>query len=313
MAIQRYGLYSAFFDTGASGLALTQLRSIGTRPNKNMMTVHPSGSIDPAAHIMTAARPTIQFVSQDLATIFGAAVPVSISAGLAVPDVTTLMYRRRVAGGAFSSGSDHAVQTVATGFLHATEISADAESQDAAQCTLEFIGLSSTGANPFTFTDDQSVPGALSSPAYNSSFFLGPAYLASAQLEGLIRTRIRPGIGFQSRHADGGSFPRLAGSSINSRNPAIELEFLKVDMIDSVIGDIMVGAFSSTLSIYLQKGSTNDEGRVAPATAEHISIAAAAGSWGPDDVSVADENDATLTLMIQPTGTLSLNAATALP
>lgn len=306
----RYGLYSAFFDDGSTGLALPQVRSIGTRTNKNMVSIHPSGAIDPAAHIMSMARPIISLATRDLATVFGT---VSISAGYYCPDGARFLYRRRLVGGAWSSSSEHTGQVVESGFLHCTELAADAEAQDAASCALEFIALSADGGNPFTMTDDQAIHADLPSPAYVSSFFMGPAYFNSALLPGLIRSRVRPGIGFQSRLCDGGSFPRETASSIVSRNPAIELEFLKVDMADSVIGDIMCAAFSNTLAVYFQKGSTNNEGRVAAATAEHIKVSAAAGSWGADDVSVAGEDDATLTLMIQPTGTLSLSAASAIP
>ena len=306
----RYGLYSAFFDDGATGLALPQVRSLGTRTNKGMVTFHPSGSIDPAAHVMSTARPILSLATHDLATVFGS---VSISAGYYCPDGARFLYRRRVPGGAFSSSSDHTAQTVESGFLHCTEISADAESQDAANCALEFIALSADGGNPFAVTDDQSIHADLPAPAYVSSFFMGPVYFNSVLLPGLIRARVRPGIGFQSRLCDGGSFPRETASSINSRNPAIELEFLKVDMLDSVIGDIMCAAYSNTLAVYFQKGSTNNEGRVAAATAEHIKVSSAAGSWGADDVSVSGEDDATLTLLVQPTGTLALSAASAIP
>lgn len=306
----RYGLYSAFFDNGGAGLPLPQVRSIGTRTNKSMVTIHPSGAIDPAAHIMSMARPNLSLATRDLATVFGT---VSISAGYYCSDGARFMYRRRAVGGAFSASSEHVGQFVEAGFLHCTEISADAESQDAANCALEFIALSNDGGNPFTFTDDQAIHADLPAPAYGSSFFMGPAYYNSSLLPGLIRARVRPGISFQSRLCDGGSFPRAAASSINSRNPQIELEFLKVDMADSIIGDLLVAAFSSTLAVYFQKGATNNEGRVAAATSQHVKVSAAAGSWGADDVSVAGEDDATLTILIQPTGTLSLTTASAIP
>lgn len=306
----RYGLYTAVFYDGASNLSLPQVRSLGTRSNKSMVTIHPSGAIDPAAHLMSMARPNLAIATHDLATVFAT---MSISNGLYCPSGGRFLYRRRVVGGAYSTDPEHAAQVVEAGFLHCTEISADAESQDAANCALEFIALSNDGGNPFTFTDDQSIHADLPAPAFNSSFFMGPAYYNSNLLPGLIRARVRPGIGFQSRLCDGGSFPRKAASSINARNPQIELEFLKVDMADNVIGDLLVAAFSSTLAVYFQRGSTNNEGRVAPATTSHVKISAAAGSWGPDDVSVSGEDDATLTLMIQPTGTLSLSAASAIP
>lgn len=308
----RYGLYSATFDAGATTLPLTQLRSMGTRPNKSMVTVHPSGNIDPAAHIMSMARPIMQFGSRDLGKIFGHTTPVSISAGLFCTDPSTFMYRQRVAGGAFSSGSDNVTQIVEDGFLHCTEISADSESNDGAQAALEFIALSATGINPFTTAASQAVPGALSAPAFSTLFFHGPAYLNSVALPGLIGTRVRPGISFTSRLADGGVFPTTGLSSITSRNPQIDLTFLKIDMIPSTL-DMVCAAFATTLAVYFRKGAAGAAGRVADATSEHIKISAAAGSWGPDDVSVSDENDVTTTITVMPTGVLSLSAASAIP
>ncbi len=309
----RYGLYSANFDAGSTALALNQVRSIGTRSQKQMLSIHPSGSIDPAVHVMSSSRPVVQFVSRDLGTIFGSATPVSITAGLAVPDPSTFMYRRRTPGGAFSSASEHLVQLVSSGFLHCTDISADAESQDGAQATLEFIALSAAGRSPFTLTDDQAIPGALTAPAFNTVYFHGPAYLNGVALPGLISTRVRPGLDFRARLADGATFPLYAASSINARRPMIELSFLKLDMLDSVIGAMTTAAFATTLAVYYWKGSTNNEGRVAAATAEHLKISAAAGSWGPEDVTVSENDDGTTTIAVMPTGTLSLSAASAIP
>lgn len=311
---ERFSGYSAFFDDGASGLLLRQLRSQGTRSNKSMHTVRPQGSLDPAAHLLSMARPISSFQTSDLATVLGSG-GVSLTTGFDVSDGATFMYPKRLVAGAFVSANENVVQTVEAGFLHVTEISADAESQEPAQCSLEFIAMSaSDGSNPFAFSnDDQAIPAALSAPAFNSSFYLGPCYYNSTLMPGLVSTRVRPGINHTARMPDGGAFPRRTASSINSRSPSIELTFLKLDHANAVIGDLVVAAFASTLAVYFQKASTNNEGRVAAATSQHVKISAAAGSWGADDVSVVDENDATMTIMVQPTGTLSLSAASAIP
>jgi hypothetical protein len=310
----RYGLYGCAFSIGEGDLALPQVRSIGTRMAKNMASIHASGSLDPSAHLLSTARPVIQIATHDFATLFGDAdAPVSITDGADVDGGATFMYRRRLPGGAYAVTNLHSVQLVEAGFLHVTEISASADSQDPAEATLEFVALSNDGGNPFTFTDDQAIPGDLAAPSFVSAFYHGPAYFNSSQLPGLIRTTVRPGIEHTARYCDGGSFPRRLASSINRRSPSIELQFLKVDMADSIIGDLVTAAFSNTLAVYFQRGSTNKEGRVAAATTQHLKISAAAGSWGADDVSVADEDDATLTLMVQPTGTLSLSVASAIP
>lgn len=311
---ERFSGYSAFFDDGASGLLLRQLRSFGTRTQKSMHTVRPLGTLDPAAHLLSMARPISNFQTSDLATVLGSG-GVSLTTGFDVSDGATFMFQKRLTAGAFTSADEHVVQTVEAGFLHVTEISADAETQEPAQCSLEFIAMAaSDGGNPFSFSnDDQAIPAALSAPQFSSTFYLGPAYYNAAAMPGLVRSRVRPRIVHTARMPDGGAFPRRTASSINARNPAIELTFLKLDHANAIVGDLVAAAFASTLAVYFQKGSTNNEGRVAAATAQHIKISAAAGSWGADDVSVVDENDATITIMVMPTGTLSLSAASAIP
>lgn len=309
----RYSIYACEFNIGEFALSLPQVRSLGTRTGKNMATIHASGTIDPGAHLLSTARPIIQIATHDLLSVFGDAdAPISITAGADVDGDAYFGYRRREPGGAFASTNLHSLMVVEAGFLHVTELSASADSQDPAEATIEFVALSTDGGNPFTFTDDQALS-AISAPVFSSAFYHGPAYLNGVQLPGLIRTTVRPGIEHTARYCDGGAFPRRLASSINRRSPAIELQFLKVDMIDNVIGNLVVNAFATTLAVYFQRGSTNSEGRVAAATTEHLKISAAAGSFGADDVSVADEDDATLTLMVQPTGALSLSIASAIP
>ena len=116
-----------------------------------------------------------------------------------------------------------------------------------------------------------------------------------------------------SRIADGGVFPATGLSSITSRNPQIDLTFLNTAILPSTLANMVAAAFATTLAVYFRKGAEGGEGRVANATAEHIKISAAAGTWGPEDVSVSDENDVTTTITVMPTGTLSLSAASAIP
>lgn len=309
----RYGLYSCLFDGGANNLVLNQVRSVGHRSNKGIFTAHPSGSLDPAAHLMSTARPVVQVATNDLLTLFGDAnVPLSITSGLYCSQGATFLYRRRVEGGGYSASSDHITQVVESGFLNCSEFSAEAESQNPAEAALEFMALSLDGLNPFTMAFGQAIPGSLTAPAFNSAFYHGPVYLNSNQITGLTRTRVRPGIGFAARYADGGSFPRAACASIAIRQPAIELEFINLDALNATF-DLFMAAFSTTLAVYFQRGSTNNDGRVAAATSQHLKVSAAAGSFGADDVTVRDNEDGTASIVVMPTGTLSLSVASTIP
>lgn len=309
----RYGLYSCLFDAGANNLVLNQVRSVGHRSNKGIFTAHPSGAIDPAVHLLSTARPVLQVATHDLLTLFGDAnAPVSITAGLYATQGATFLYRRRVEGGAFSSGNDNITQVVESGFLNCVEFGAEAESQTPAEAMLEFTALSLDGLNPFTMAFGQAIPGALTAPAFNSAFYHGPVYLNSVQITGLTRTRVRPGIGFVARYADGGSFPRAACASINIRQPSIELEFLNLDSLNATF-DLMLAAFSTTLAVYFQRGSTNNDGRVAAGTGQHLKVSAAAGSFGADDVTVRENEDGSASIVVMPTGTLSLSVTSTIP
>jgi hypothetical protein len=309
----RYGLYTALFDAGSNNLVLNQINSVGTRTNKGIFTVHPSGAIDPAAHLMSTARPVQAFATNDLLTLFGdASAPVSITAGLYCTQGSQLVYRRRVEGGGFSSGNDHIVQTVESGFLHCTEFGAEAESQSPVEAALEFIALSSDGGDPFAISFGQAIPAANTAPAYNSAYYMGPVYFNAGQLTGVIRSRVRPGIGFAARYADGGAFPRAACASIAIRQPAIEIDFLNVDVLNSTVATFL-SAYSNTLAVYYQKAAVSNDARVAAGSASHIKVTSTAGAWGSDEIAVRNNEDGTATIVVMPTGTLALSTASTIP
>ena len=305
----RYSLYPASFNGGA--LTISQIASVALRTGRSVHVVRPGGSLDPAANVLSTSRPVASLMTHDIDKVLSL---VSLTAGYDCSSASQLNFQQRAVAGSFTAAASgaHVTQSIESGFLTIQEISANSESDEPAQCMLEFVCLSADGDNPSTDAND----GAINSqptPAYGNVFYHAPAYLGATQLTGLIGTRVRPGIVHQARIADGGAFPRRAASSIVSRQPVIELEFLNLSHIKAYITDIILASFSSTLAVYFQQGTEAPGGRVAAATGTHIMISAAAGSWGPDNSSVQDTGDATFTATIMPTGTLSMSRTSAIP
>lgn len=305
----RYSLYPASFNGGA--LDLAQVASLGVRSGASPFLVRPGGSLDPAAHVLSQARPIASLMTHDIDTVLSL---VSLTAGYDCSSASQISFQQRAVGGAFASPSStaHVTQSIESGFLHITEISANSESDEPTQCMLEFIALSSNGDNPITDDNDAAINNE-PTPAYNNVFYHAPAYLGATQLTGLIGTRVRPGIQHSARLADGGAFPRRAASSIVARTPVIELEFLNLARIVSNFNNAIMSAFASTLAVYFQQGTVDPGGRVSAATGTHIMIAAAAGSITPDNITVQDTSDATFTATIRPTGTLSMSRTSTIP
>lgn len=305
----RYGIYTADFVHDGGTLALTQLRGQGLRRGAGITTVRPGGSLDPAAHILSSGNPSAGFATRDLATLLGG---LSLTTGLTCSGGHVMRYQRRAIGG-FAGGTTNVTQTTARGFLNPVEISVDQESENGAEATLEYVPLSDAQEAPVSSASGVNFS-AVTAPAFNSVFYLGGAWLGAAQLPSLSRIRVAPGILYAANREDGGAFAKYGCSFIRSRTPVIELTFFNVGLAPDVIGGMFAAALSSTLSVYFQRGlGPSNIGRVAVGTAQHVKVSAAGGIWGPEDISVSEEEDGRMTVLVQPTGALSVSTASAIP
>lgn len=305
----RYSLYPATFNGGA--LLLGQVASLSHRTGRTVHVVRPGGSLDPKANVLSSGAPVASIMTHDLATVLAT---VSLTAGYDCSSSSQLNFQQRAVAGAFTNPSTtaHVTQVIEQGFLNIAEISASSESDDPAQIMLEFAALSSTGANPITDANNSAINGQ-PVPDYGSVFFHGPAYFGATLLTGCMGHRVRPGLVYKARRPDGAVFPVRGASSIEQRQPIIELDFLNLARIKANMDNFILNLMSDTVAVYFRKGTTSPGGRVADGTAQHIKISAAAGSWGPDDISVQDVNDATFRVTIMPTGTLALSTASTIP
>jgi hypothetical protein len=221
-------------------------------------------------------------------------------------------YQKRVEGGAFATGTSHFTQATAKGFLHIESIDCAIDAEDGAVASLAYIPLSTDGASPYTEDEDADFT-SVAAPTFGSQFYMGGAYLDGVLLPGLVNQRVIPGIGFRARLTDGGVFPRLAASSIQQRDPMFELTFLKADISVAEIGSFFLNAASDTISVYFQRGSVNNEGRIAAATASHQAYNLTASAWGADNLQVAGEDDATVTVRVMGDVAMTASYGVALP
>lgn len=303
--MSRFGIYTASFVHAGGTLNLQQLDSQGLSAGANIKTIRPGGAINPAAHILSTANPRARFSTTDVYTVLNA-----MAGGftLACSGGHSMRYQKRLAGGAFETGSDHYIQTTSKGFLSVGSIAVDIDG-DGASLDLEYIPLSASGENPITDSAAGSL-GAVAAPAYTSHFFMGGVQVNDVVVSGLVRARAVPGNRIVARRSDGGVFARYGLCSIVARDPMFELTFLNAALPDAYT--FFLGVLGNAVDLYLQRGTASADGRVAEATTSHIKLSLADGSWGHDDLSVSGEDDATTTVRIMGTGAMSTTLNTAI-
>jgi len=304
----RFSIYPASFIHAGGTLNLPQMRSQSLRRNGSFNAIRPGGSLDNSAYILSTANPTCGMSTRDLATVLSS---VSITNGLYCNGGHVMRWQRRLSGGAFDPTLSHTTQTTPRGFLNIAQLEVDIDSTTGAECALEYTPLSLAGENPVSTASGVALGGV--APAFNSAYYMGGAWLGAAQLTGLIRARVVPGITYSARRSDGGVFPRADCSSIVARDPSIQLDFLNVAMISTTLGNFFASAMPDSLSVYFRAGAISNDGRVPTSVASHTRITASAGTWGPDDVSVSDESDGVVTVSIMPSQPLAINLTSLIP
>jgi len=152
----------------------------------------------------------------------------------------------------------------------------------------------------------QSLVGA---PTFTGRYYLGPIYLAAAPLASIVGFAIDFGITFSTMRADGDLWPQVG--SIVKREPKIRFKIKKVDYANTV-GSLFNANPAAALNFYLRLFAAGGA-RIADSITSHIKIAAATSAWNADDFEVVDEQDATVTVQVNVTGTLAATLASAIP
>jgi hypothetical protein len=303
MATTRYGIHGASLNGGS--LLLTQVNSYSFDPGQSIDEIVPGGVLDRGAVILGSASSMVRIRSRDVATIFGAVSP---SVGYYCSGSSVFDLQQRASGGTYTGSTGaNAKITVPVGFLVPESISASAGGNQEAQVELTLHALYDGTNAPMSIANSANLAGSV---AFNSAFYLGPLYINSVKMEGIISSSVEFGLQFSKAIPDGSLYPTVG--SIVERKPRFSFTMLRVDFIASNITNFFNAAAAGTVAAYFYKGATGT-GRVAAATTSHAKFSATASTISPDTLSVRDNDDATVTVTIRPTSTVAVSVASAVP
>jgi len=305
MATNQYNMYSAsFVYAGPTTLTLTQLRSQSIQIGANKTTVKGAGALDPGAIYTGTIDPRFSLSTRDLNSILGA---VSLTTGLNCTGGGTLRFQKREQAAAYASGSDHETISTTKGFLCLDSFGVDRDSVEGGEASLMYVPLYD-GTNAILVQNTGVSFSGVTAPAAVSAYYLGPVYHNGTQLAGLISSRVRTGINFQTRRTDGDVAPQ--DGFIAARDPMIELTFSKVDLGSTL--SLFGTAAAGNIDVYYLRGTVG--GRLATGSGDlHCKITAAASAMGSDTFEVTGEDNATVTATVRVTGTLALDLTANLP
>lgn len=301
-----YSLFPASFVHAGGTLNLQQLQDVGLQPDARKALVIPGGALDAGAVLMPMAEPRARFVTRDLTTLLGT---VSLLTGLACTGACTLRYQKRTNGGTFATSTSHVTLAGSSGgFVSVDEITAEQDAQDGCRANCSFWPFSSDGITvPIAPTDSVDFDAA-SQPAFTSAFFLGPAYLDSTEIDGVVGCTIRSGINFRLLRQ--GGEPHQRTGHIVERTPEIRLRILKVNYLTTM--GLFGAALGASLKVYMAKG-VHGGARVSYGSSVHLKVTVSAGDWTPDSVQVAGSDHTTVELVIRPSTALAFSVASAIP
>ena len=302
-ATTRYGIYPASFTNGTPW-HLNQVDSVDVRFGPNKTDVIPGGNVDRSAVMMVTGDPRISFSTSDVLT---ALTNCTMTAGYNASAGATIRYQQRADGGTFSGGSTFSLVSATKGFLYPTTLTAQNGDAGGARIDLEFVALYDGTNAALTASVSQAV--ASPTPAFNSKYFMGPVYANGTQIDGVQSVTIQTGMAYTLAIADGELWARVG--SIVTRRPTIQFTMLKVDYYSN-FSSLFNNSVPGTIACYFARG-VDGGARVSYASASHVKISAATGSWSPDNVSVREDGDAMMSVTVMPTGTLSTSVASAIP
>lgn len=300
MSTTRFGIFPCTIDS----LELQQIGSASVRTGANKEFIMPGGSLDVAAIPLNMADPTVTIGSHDFTTILGG---VSISAGLECDTGGTFRYQKRADQGTFAGSTSNLTLSSTKGMALLRSIGAQVGSP--ATISLEYKPLWDGSTLPLVINNSVSFSGA-SQPAFGSVFYLGPMYVNSTQIEGVISTSVDPGLVFDVCIADGDLYPRVG--SIIARRPSCTVTLKKAEYM-ATMGNVFNNNPATTVKWYFLKGAHGTTARVSAGTAEHCKISATAGAWNPETIDVQDVGDAAVQITFHPVGTLAASVASAVP
>ncbi|HEY2840542.1 MAG TPA: hypothetical protein VGJ26_15405 [Pirellulales bacterium] len=314
----------SIFPARVGDLLLRQIGSADLRSATNKSEVTPGGAVDRSAVITAYADPMSTFKTPDFGVMTGATF-ISLLTGYIFDTTaevatasTLLQLQQRLDGGLFTGAGANILLTSQKGFAAVTDISASQDDPAGAAISIDVWHLSTDGLTiPVVATFSQNLT---STPAYNGFWYLGPIFIGDPagspfRLRGVQRVTINPGLQYTVKRADGNPFAAIG--SIVRRNPEIRVTLSDPQQLyASGIGGMSLFGKAITAGIriacYFQAGLHGGQ-RVDEGTAAHYRFTAQTGDMQVDQVSVQENDDATVDLVVRPTGTLTLAALNIIP
>lgn len=312
MPQDRFGIYPLTLTyAGPTTLNVQQIGRWGIKPDANKETIIPGGSVDPSAIVLNYGNPSVEFETDDLATILSVVTP---SAGLACSGGALFQLQKRADGATFAGGATNVTITSKKGFCYPKTLDVRQDRAGGARLTCEYVAQydGTTTGTPAVPTDPMAIAAnqaLASTPAFNARFYLGPVYVNAVEVPGITGYSVDFGIEYRTLRADGDLWPQVG--SIFSRKPKFFFTLVKADYAAS-IGSLFNAAPAGAIAFYLRKGAPGGA-RVADATTGHIKITMATGAWNADSLDVQEQDDATLRVACEATGTIAVSTASAIP
>jgi hypothetical protein len=300
MSTNRYGLYPAILDD----VNLIQLSRIALSPGIARRIIEMGGNIHTKciAHqkqqiSLTLATTELKRVLDKFATPWQG---LRISSASPATSPLVIYLQRRLDSGGRSTGDDFIKISFADGLLVPRTLVADDNGE--AALILEFFPIAPDGqADPYSISSAGSNPTIAQTPDLYQLWTAGPVKINAPTLEAdkyqhVQSTTVDFGIQVDLVSGDGNFYNLYAG--IQSAHPSIALALGDAKaLVDIDLGGAVQGANDST--VFFTK-MVDGGGRVARATATHCSIAVAAGTIIPTNLTVDGVAAAISGLMITP-------------
>lgn len=301
-AANRWSLYpSAFSIDGGADFNLTQVAGVNVVPNSNIIGFIAGGSVDQAAILGMNSDHAVTFMTQDLSSLFA---NISGSTGACL-DSASIFYQSRSDCGTFEAGAVHDKIDLTKGFIFPTTVSASQDELARADLLLKPLW---DGTNePLVRTSNVAL--GAGTPAYNSSYTLGPVYLSAAELVGIQSLSVDFGLAFSIKRTSGDPHGKIG--CIVARRPSITFTTLKHDYATTAM---TIAALPDSFNGYLWK-MTDCGTRVAKNVGSHIlfSVSAANGCWNPESMDVSAGDDNTVSIRVYVKGTIGVNTSSTIP
>jgi hypothetical protein len=304
---ERFSIYPlSFVVAGPLTKNFTQISSVSVSPNSTKTTIIPGGSIDPEVHILSHADPQVSFSTRDLTTLF---TEISPTSGIALAGAATFRYQERTDLGTFEGAAvaTHETITGTGGFIFPTSLSAQQDAVEGVVSNCTYVPLYNGTTNPLMHNTGVVINAVF--PGFVTQYYMGPVYINDVEVQGIQSWNIDFGINFVAKRTQG--IPYSMKGAIITRNPVVSFTTLK---IDEGGGHGMFARFlAGSLDFYCAKGVNSGARAAYGAGNNHIRLRWTSGDWEHDEVTVSDNDDATVTFTARPTSTVAVDITSDIP